>query len=143
MNLQLVQIVLDKYGLREIPGAKDNPEILQMAKECGFSDYVHDEVSWCSLLINWSCWKLGLPRTNSLMARSWLNIGTIVSVPEMGDIVIFWRGDPAGPFGHVGIFIGYRNGLIYVLGGNQGNMIQIEGFDPDKLLGYRRLAPIG
>lgn len=143
MNLSLVQVVLDKYGLREIPGNKDNPEIMQMARDCGFTDYAHDETAWCSLLANWAAWKTGYQRTNSLAARSWLSVGTIVSVPEMGDVVVFWRGDPNGALGHVGLFIGYRNGLIYVLGGNQGNMIQIEGFDPDRLLGYRRLAPVG
>lgn len=142
MNLQIVQIVLDKYGLREVPGTKDNPEILQMAKDAGFTDYTHDEIAWCSMLLNWACWKAGLQRTNSLAARSWLSVGSIVSVPEIGDVVVFWREDPNGPFGHVGLYIGFRNGLIYVLGGNQGNMIQIEGFDPDRLLGYRRLAPI-
>lgn len=140
MNLQLVQLALDKYGTREVTGQKDNPEIMQMAADCGFEEYTHDEIAWCSLLVNWIAWKAQYQRSGSLAARSWLTVGAVVTEPEMGDVVIFWRGDPNGAYGHVGLYIGRRNGLIWVLGGNQGNMVQIEGFDPSRLLGYRRLA---
>lgn len=140
MNLQLVQIALSKYGVGSIPGSADNPEILKMAKDCGFTDYTHDDIAWCSMFLNWVAWKAGYSRSNSLAARSWLLIGQEVTAPEMGDIVIFWRGAPDGPYGHAGIFIGARNGVIFVLGGNEGGMVQIEAFGPTRLLGYRRLS---
>lgn len=140
MNLQVIQIALLEYGLREIPGASSNPEILQMAKDCGFTDYTNDDISWCSLFVNWVAWKALCGRSKSLAARSWLTVGVPVAEPELGDVVIFWRIDPHGIYGHVGFYIGRRNGLIYVLGGNEGNMVQIEGFDPSKVLGYIRLV---
>lgn len=142
MNLQLVQEAINKYGLRAVAGPSDNPEILQMATDCGFTEYIHDAIAWCSLFMNWVCLKALFERSRSLAARSWLQVGTIIAEPEMGDVVVFWRGDPAGPYGHVGLYIGSRNGVIYVLGGNEGGMVQIEGFDPTRLLGYRRLAPV-
>jgi len=140
MNIQMVQVVLDQYGLREVAGEADNPGIMEMAKECGFTHYKHDEIAWCSLLMNWAAFKTGYQRSNSLAARSWLGIGEPTETPQMGDIVVFWRISPDGPYGHVGLYIGTRNGLIYVLAGNQGNEVSIVGFTTEKLLGYRRLS---
>jgi hypothetical protein len=76
MNLQLIQIALQEYGEQSLPGQPDNPDIMQMAKDCGFTDYVHDSISWCSLFMNWVALKAGYGRTNSLLARSWLTAGT-------------------------------------------------------------------
>jgi len=140
--MQLVQCALSLYGQRDIPGPSGNPVILQMAKDCGFTDYKDDDTAWCSLLLNWVALKTGYQRSGSLMARSWLSVGTLVAEPEMGDVVVFWRIDPNGPYGHVALYIGRRNGLIYALGGNQDNMVQIEGFNPARLLGYRRLVQV-
>jgi len=142
MNLDLIQIALQAYGIREIAGQADNAEIMQMARDCGFTDYVHDEIAWCSLFLNWVCWKGNYQRSKSLAARSWLNMGTLVAQPELGDIAVFWRQDPNSDFGHVAFPISRRNGLIYTLGGNQSNAVLIEGQDPTKLLGYRRLIPL-
>ena len=140
MNSELLRIGLSCYGIEAVPGAPDNLEIMQMAKDCGFNDYVHDSIAWCSLLMNWVALKAGLERSHSLAARSWLQVGTTVDTLEEADIVVFWRIDPSGPYGHVGMPIARRNGLIYVLGGNEGNRVQIEGFDPAKILGFKKLA---
>lgn len=142
MNLQLVQFALQEYGVREIPGAASNPEILQMAHECGFADYTDDSIAWCSLFMNFVALKTGYQRSKALNARSWLSVGNLIAEPELGDVVVYWRGDPNGPFGHVGLYIAKRNGLVYTLGGNEGNMVQIEGFDPVKVLGFRRLSSV-
>lgn len=142
MNQQIIQVALEQYGLKETPGSADNAQILAMAKDCGFDDYVHDSIAWCSLFANWVCLKANYPRSNSLMARSWLNVGVPVNAIQQADIVVFWRGDPKGTEGHVGFPIAQRDGLIYVLGGNEGDMVQIEGFDPSKILGLRSLSPV-
>lgn len=143
MNVQLVQFALSEYGERALPGQPDNPHILQMAKDCGFADYIHTSTAWCSLFMNYVALKTGYQRSNALNARSWLSVGNIITEPELGDVVVYWRDDPNGLLGHVGLYIGARNGLIYTLGGNEGNMVQIEGFDPGKVLGYRRLVSTG
>lgn len=142
MNVELIQTALAEYGERAVAGQSDNPDIMNMAKACGFTDYVHDSIAWCSLFMNYVALKSGLQRSNSLAARSWLSIGNIIASPEMGDLVIYWRDDPNGALGHVGLWIAERNGVIYTLGGNEGGMVQIEGFDPSKVLGYRRLVPL-
>lgn len=142
MNLDLIAIGLAEYGVKETPGSGDNPFILNMAKDCGFTDYVHDSIAWCSLAANWIALKGGYQRSKSLAARSWLNVGAPVELKEaqLGDVVILWRGDPNGVEGHVGFYIAHNEGAIYLFAGNQGDQFCIEGFDPARVLGVRRLA---
>lgn len=142
MNLPLIEIALPEYGERALPGQPDNPDIMQMAKDCGFTGYVHDSIAWCSLFMNWVALKAGYGRSESLAARSWLTVGTEMTAPELGDVVVYWRDSPDGTLGHVGLFIAERNGVIYTLGGNESNEVMIEGFDPAKVLGYRSLTPV-
>lgn len=140
MNIDLIRVALAGYGERALPGQPDNPDILQMAREVGFTDYQHDSTAWCSLFLCWVAWKAAYERSHSLAARSWLEVGSAAETLEEADVVVFWRIDPNGTLGHVGIPIAARNGFIYVLGGNQSNQVMIEGFDPAKVLGYRKLA---
>ena len=142
MNNLLLDIALSQFGVTEAPGAADNPVIMSMARDCGFRDYLHDDISWCSLFANWVALKAGYQRSWSLMARSWLKVGLETSTFAEADIVVLWRGEPAGLLGHVGFPIAQRNGLIYILGGNQGDQVSIEGFDPARVLGFRQLSPI-
>lgn len=132
-----LEIALSQYGTKEIPGTSDNSVILQYAKDCGFTDYVHDEISWCSLFINWVMLQANKERSKALNARSWLNVGKQVDVPQMGDVVILWRGDPKGWEGHVGLFIRKVDGLVYLLAGNQHDQVNITGFPETQVLGYR------
>jgi uncharacterized protein (TIGR02594 family) len=142
MNWDLIKVALSEYGLKEVAGSGNNPEILQMAKDCGFVDYVADSTAWCSLFANWVCLKAGYERSKSLAARSWLTVGQPVDNAEDADIVVFWRDDPNGPFGHVGFPIKRDNAFQYTLAGNQGDMVNIEGFGLSRILGYRKLAKV-
>lgn len=142
MNLDLISIALSQYGLKEMPGVADNPVILQMAKDAGFKDYDHDSISWCSMFTNWTAFKAGYQRSNSLAARSWLTIGVSTDKPELGDIVVLWRDSPQSWKGHVGFFIREDTKYVYMLGGNQGDMVNIEDFDKNRVLDYRRLSKI-
>ena len=138
----LVLEMLKVYGLKEIVGPEHNAEIVKFFKEIGFDWVKDDETAWCSAALNYFCKKLGLQRSGKLDARSWLKVGTKIDTPQLGDIVVYWRNDPASWEGHVGIYISEDNGLIYTLGGNQGNMLQISPYAKDRVLGYRRLNKV-
>ena len=133
------------YGLKEIPGTdKNNPIILQWFQEMGFTGIKDDETSWCSLTINVMAKRLGLSYTGKLNARSWLDIGKETKTPQLGDVVVFWRNKKNSWEGHVGLFAGISiDNKILVLGGNQGNMIDIAAYPIVSptfgLLGYREL----
>ena len=129
---------LKEYGITELPGAENHSRILEYMSEAGF-DFINEETSWCSIFINWCAIKAGLQRSGKATARSWLNVGEIITDPQLGDIVIFWRGHPDSWKGHVGLFISRVDDSIYCLGGNQSNQVNISAYPADRLLGYRRL----
>jgi len=136
---ELLEIALKEYGVKEIPGPISNDRILHYAQEVGMSHIDDEEISWCSVFVNWCAFKTGYPYTGLANARSWLTVGELVVAPELGDIVIFWRESESSWKGHVGIYISQNDNYIFVLGGNQNNRVQISEYPRSRLLGYRRL----
>jgi len=139
---QLLKIAFGELGTEEIVGEENNPEVLKYAKETGISGVTTDEIAWCSTFVNWVAWKAGLQISGKANARSWLSVGTKVTVPEPGDIVVFWRESPQSWKGHVGIFMGisFDKKRVYCLGGNQGNRVSLSAYRTLNVLSYQRLA---
>ena len=137
--------MMKDYGLKEIPGPVDNPTIVAWFKEIGFSEVQDDETAWCSCCLNVMAKRAGLEYSGKLTARSWMQTGKSTDDPHIGDVVVFWRGQKTGWQGHVGLFAGYTSDKkqIYVLGGNQGNMLTIRASPVSALafglLGFRQL----
>ena len=134
-------------GIAEVPGQVNNPHIVAMLR-LDQSWPGADEVPWCSAFVNYIAWLLRLPRSKSLGARSWLNVGVPISVEtaEAGfDVAILRRGastvgaDVLDAPGHVGFFAGLAPSRVLLLGGNQGDEVNITAFSVDKVLGVRRL----
>lgn len=97
--------------------------------------------AWCAAYVNATLAQSGMKGTDSNLARSFLDWGQEVDQPQKGDLAVFSRGDPNGPYGHVGFFDGYNeDGTIRVLGGNQGGAgeVSIANYGTDRLLGFRR-----
>ena len=133
------EIALSQYGEREIFGVKDNQEIMKYYHEIGHNEIKHDETAWCAAFVSWCMMKAGeINAPKTLLARDFLKFWKSIQEPEIGDLVIFWRGEPNGWSGHVGFFIREKDNLIYVLGGNQGNKVTISAYSKERLLGYRR-----
>ena len=135
-------------GIEEVGGNVDNPQILAMLKlDNKWPE--HDEVPWCSGFVNYINWLCRLPRSKSLMARSWLTVGQGISLDKakVGDIVVIKRGkgDQPGPEittapGHVGFYAGRSDSLIEILGGNQSDTVKVSRYPVSKLLGVRRVG---
>jgi uncharacterized protein (TIGR02594 family) len=95
--------------------------------------------AWCAAFVNSTLQQTGGQGTGSNMARSFLDWGQPVDQPQEGDVAVFSRGDPSGPYGHVGFFKGYDDqGNVLVLGGNQGDAVSISPYPRENLLGFRR-----
>lgn len=131
--------MLSHYGLKEVDGPQSNPEIIKMGKELGFDIADDSTTAWCSLAMNYYAKKNGYEYSGALDARSWLKMPILVLKPQLGDVVVFWRESPQSWKGHVGLFIAQDNNIVYVLGGNQNNGINISAYPRDQLLGFRRL----
>ena len=136
---EILQEFLTNYGLSEIDGPLSNPQIMSFFEEIGFNWVTDDSTAWCSAALNFFCKRHGYERSGALDARSWLKVGELILEPQLGDIVVFWRGSYIGWQGHVGLFINKNIKYVFTLGGNQGNSISIAPYSIDKVLGYRRL----
>lgn len=128
----------EHLGLKEWPGAKHNPEVVEMFADSGHSWVRDDETPWCAAFVGSVLASVGIQGTGQLNARSYLQWGTPVDDPQPGDVVVFWRGSRDGWQGHVGFFVRWQNGDVVVRGGNQGNSVSDAVYSRDRLLGFRR-----
>jgi len=145
---KLVSAGLQYLGIKEIPGAKSNPVILDMAAGLGISSiYKNDDVSWCALFINHILRITGKPpldygkdKYNLLRAKYLVNWGAPVPHGDemLGDIAIFNR--EGG--GHVAIIIAETGSTFIVLGGNQSNSVSFTEISKTRLASCRRYYSI-
>lgn len=151
MNIDAFTLAQRFVGMKEAQGAVSNPLILAMLRlDAGWVE--NDGVPWCSAFPNFIAWLLRLPRSKSLGARSWLQVGTPIDILDARpgfDVVILKRGKAPQPGadviaanGHVGFFAGLDsvNKRVLVLGGNQGDAVSIAPFPLADVLGVRRLS---
>lgn len=124
-----------KYiGQREIKGDKHNPLILSWLLKLK-AWWANDETAWCGLFTAYSLLTAGreIPK-HWYRATDYLKYGLALEKPAYGCIVIFTR---VGG-GHVGFVIGKdKYGNLMVLGGNQGDAVNIKSFSLDRVNGYR------
>jgi uncharacterized protein (TIGR02594 family) len=139
---QLLKIAFGELGTEEYAGDSNNPEVLKYARETGIAGVTTDEVAWCSTFVNWVAHKAGLQKSGKANARSWVDVGTRVTIPEPGDVVVFWRESPQSWKGHVGIFLGFSidKKRVYCIGGNQGNRVSVSAYRFDTVLSFQRLG---
>ncbi|MGO4917834.1 C40 family peptidase [Pseudogemmobacter sp. W21_MBD1_M6] len=130
-------------GTTEGPGPTDNPKILEMYATIGQDRVEHDDVAWCAAFVGHCLEQAGLRSTRKLTARSYLEWGVPLELAEAqeGDIVVFRRGSSSWQ-GHVGFFVAQSGQMIEVLGGNQGDAVNIKRYAASKLLGVRRAGTV-
>ena len=134
-------------GVVEAPGPANNPAILDWAAAADLP-YDRDETPWCGLFIA-QCLASTLPNAalpaNPLGARQWLGFGIPVP-PQLGAVLVFWRGSRDGWQGHVALYWAEDATSYHVLGGNQSDAVTITKIAKSRLLEARwpqGLAPLG
>ncbi|WP_430411013.1 TIGR02594 family protein [Kordia sp.] len=142
--MSLIQQALSQYGVKEVSGKSNNPQIVRYFEIVGYDgNKLHDETAWCSAFVNWVTKTQNYPFSGKLNARSWLNIGESTAIPALGDLVILWRESPSSWKGHVGFFIKQTKRYVYVLGGNQNNSVCIKAYPKNRILDYKKLYKNG
>lgn len=140
-ELSWVNVARQFIGMREVKGVKHNPAIIQMLDDMGeFGDeakawWRDDETPWCGLLVGYVMGKAGRYVVKEwYRAKEWASpLLTKLNTPAYGSIAVLSRHGG----GHVGFVVGKdANGNIMLLGGNQGDMVQISPFKPDRIDGY-------
>jgi uncharacterized protein (TIGR02594 family) len=140
MEITAFELAQRFIGVKETPGLASTPVVLAMLRLDG--DWpTGDDVPWCSAFTNAVAWLLRLPRSKSLAARSWLQVGHGVDVQDARvgfDVVVLSRDGG----GHVGFFAGFDDDhdAILILGGNQHDAVTVASFPVARVLGVRRLA---
>ena len=128
--------------VKELPGAAHHPAIMWAHRLCKLGTATPDEVAWCSSILNLIAWTLQLPMSYSAAARSWLDVGTPITLDQAvpgNDVVILRRGtNPAQ--GHVALFVSRAGDRVSLCGGNQGNRMSVATFPVADVIGVRRLA---
>lgn len=122
-------------GLREIPGAPTAPAISRWLQQLG-AWWRDDETPWCGVAV--AAWMQAagvgpLPKF-WMRARAWADWGRELREPVHGCVVVFER--QGG--GHVGLVVGQDpGGNLLVLGGNQGDAVNVRTFPRARALAYR------
>lgn len=140
-DIPWMKIAIQEVGQKEIPGSDNNPRILEYMSTVQWNPgisaaSVKEDISWCSCFANWCMKSAGFSGTGSPVARSWLKYGEQLLEPKKGAIVIIQRGKESWQ-GHVGFIYSWTDTHIQILGGNQGNMVNISSYMRNKILGIR------
>jgi uncharacterized protein (TIGR02594 family) len=117
-----------KLGVHEIPGPRDNSEIVSWFRFCpGLPRSLwHDATAWCSIFLNAAFGLTGGKGSGDARAISWASWGREVDYDEAlpGDVAVFeW--DSGGH--HVALFIDQDNSRVRCIGGNQGGAAAFGG----------------
>lgn len=133
MKFSWLTIAEKEMGVKEIAGADDNPRVLEYHATTTLRA-TDDSVPWCSSFVNWCMQQAGYKGTNSARALSWQEWGSecIDFVPNGSVVVMRRKGG-----GHVGFKVGQDVFYTYVLGGNQGDEVNIRKFANSQIVAYR------
>ena len=107
---------------------------------------------WCAAFVSWCVHKAArkLKRNAPIPylagARAILNrarrLDLLTHDPQPGDLVVWSRGNPAGPMGHIGIVAGREDGAIDTIEGNKTSKVERFSYrlgSMPRLLGFVRL----
>jgi uncharacterized protein (TIGR02594 family) len=123
-------------GTREIPGRGNNPQILKWWSLIR-APFTNDETPWCAGFVGGVLEECGIKSTRSASARSYEKWGRRLDRPVIGCIIVFSRRGG----GHVGFYVGETKTHVLVLGGNQGDMVNVSRYPKNgsslKITGYR------
>lgn len=144
MNKRVFELIMAKYyGIKEVPGKESNQTILNIIKWAIPKADDDSTYAWCAIFLSYVFNEVHGRHTRQFrepikLARRFDKVGIKVTEPELGDIVIYWRSSVNSWQGHVGIFIRKEGNLIYTLGGNQSNQVNITPYNDYRLIEYRR-----
>lgn len=130
-----MQYAFADYGTEEVAGPKANAKILEYHQHTTLGAR-SDEVPWCAAFVCAMLEKAGFKSTHRANAKSYLTFGKELPGPQVGAVAVLNRGtDPAS--GHVGFIVGFNDSTVYLLGGNQSNMVRVSSFQRWRVLQYR------
>lgn len=85
---------------------------------------------WCAIFVNAMLEASGVRGTRSPSSQSFRHSPLFKQLPgpALGALCVYWRGNIYGGLGHVGFYTRERDGYVWTLGGNEGDMVQEEAY---------------
>jgi uncharacterized protein (TIGR02594 family) len=130
-------------GTRELPGAANNPVIMAWGNRLGARilgiAYGADSIPWCGLFAAHCVAQAGhKPPPIAIRAKAWATFGFALPLtttrPPLGATAVLTR--KGG--GHVGFVVAvHSNGDLDILGGNQGDAVNVRRFPRARLIALR------
>jgi uncharacterized protein (TIGR02594 family) len=118
------QAALKEIGVHEIPENR-GPDV---RRYIGLAHCGVEGDPWCAIFANAMLESVGVKGTRSASSQSFRHSPDFAKLdgPSLGAIAVFWRVSPTAGVGHVGFYAGERGGLVWILGGNEADQVQIE-----------------
>lgn len=128
--------IAHKYvGVKEVPGPGTHPLIASWLVNLK-AWWTGDAVPWCGVFCAAVMKEAGLPYPKLYMrAKAWSDYGSLLRRDRLspGAILVFARSGG----GHVGFYAGEDDNYYYVLGGNQGNAVNISKIAKSRCIAAR------
>jgi len=133
---QWYELATKEIGTRE--EGNNSGEAIARYRRLAQAGQDHDP--WCAIFANamLALCTPPVPGTKSASSQSFRSDSHFVKLngPSLGAVVVFWRKSPNSGLGHVGFYRGETAESIYVLGGNEADMVQIAPMSKGQLIGY-------
>jgi uncharacterized protein (TIGR02594 family) len=122
-------------GLREVPGPKSNPRIVDMLVKLK-AWWKDDATPWCGVFVAYVMQDIGQPIPKDWMrAKAWADWGSRLLPDRLSKGAVLVFGREGG--GHVGFYEGEDATHYHVLGGNQSDAVNVSRIAKTRLLASR------
>ena len=128
-----ISIARTYIGVKEGPGAADNPIVVAMYAKAGHPEVKHDAVPWCAAFVGAILRAANIKSTDTLWALDYAKWGQALKGPVVGAVATKKRDGG----GHVAFVVGYDANAVYLLGGNQGDAVCIAKYPRAVINSYR------
>lgn len=129
-----------EIGVEELPGADTNRRITEYWDMSGLNRLLRvdgDETPWCAVFASAMLAKSGYRGAKHPLARSFESWGSSLKEPQPGCITVLARPHGESWQGHVGFWVGADPDHVHLLGGNQGDAVDIAKFPLSRVVAYR------
>ena len=126
-------------GTKEYPGEPNNPMIMRSVEVIAerwpdlasyARTYREDATPWCGLAAAWAMTKANIkPPKEFLSSKAWRTFGFDIKTPELGCVVCLES--------HVALFHHQTGSTIYLMGGNQSDMVNLCPFKESEIVACR------
>ncbi|CAO4145580.1 TIGR02594 family protein [Methylorubrum extorquens] len=122
-------------GIKEAPGAKNNPEVVKLFADASFPGIKTDSTAWFAAFVNAVLEHAGHRGSRSLAARSFESWVVGLPAPTLGAIATKKRNGSAWQ-GHTGLVVGANATQVFLLGGNQSDAVNVAAFKRSEIVAY-------